>query len=255
MMVIYKHEKKQIINEVGEVGKMIDVKNVSELLKYKESLEKDLEHKQIDNNTEQKEISWGDIYWVNLGMGVGSEQGSNEYGRPCMIIQNNTGNKFSPTVIVAIITSKMSKADIPTHVKIEGCGLNKPSEILLEQIRTVDKKRIRGYIGHVNDIISKKVQKALEISQKQQLSPIDRIKNDEIRKVIEIKLKNIEGYERVLFTTKSKGSKFYNMCLEERLIWLSDLESYCKKNGLNFKDYYKAFEGEVDLEILSENVM
>ena len=87
----------------------------------------------------------GDIYFADLSPVVGSEQGG---VRPVLVIQNNVGNKFSPTVIVAAITSRMDKHNLPTHVLIEQSryGLQKDSMILLEQVRTIDKSRLRDYM-------------------------------------------------------------------------------------------------------------
>ena len=88
------------------------------------------------------EVKRGDLYYADLSPVVGSEQGG---VRPVLIIQNDIGNKYSPTVIIAAITSQINKAKLPTHIEISAneYGLNKDSVILLEQIRTIDKKRIR----------------------------------------------------------------------------------------------------------------
>ena len=94
---------------------------------------------------------------------VGSEQGGI---RPVIILQNDIGNKYSPTIIIAAITSQINKAKLPTHVEIssEEYGLNKDSVVLLEQIRTLDKKRLKEKIGHMTDGDMKKVDTALLIS-------------------------------------------------------------------------------------------
>lgn len=105
----------------------------------------------------------GDMYYADLGIGVGSEQMGN---RPVLIIQNNMGNKHSPTVIIAPITSRVDvKAKLPTHyyINAEG-GLGIPSIVLLEQIRTIDKKRLGSYIGHLSDTYINGIDKALAIS-------------------------------------------------------------------------------------------
>jgi mRNA interferase MazF len=108
-------------------------------------------------------VKRGDIFYADLSPVVGSEQGGI---RPVVIIQNDLGNRYSPTVIVTAITSQINKAKLPTHVEIssEVYGLSKDSVILLEQIRTVDKKRLREKIGHMTDEDMKKVQEALIIS-------------------------------------------------------------------------------------------
>ena len=108
-------------------------------------------------------VKRGDIFYADLSPVVGSEQGGI---RPVIIIQNDIGNKYSPTVIIAAITSQINKAKLPTHVEIssEEYGLNKDSVVLLEQIRTLDKKRLKEKIGHMTDSDMEKVQNALIVS-------------------------------------------------------------------------------------------
>ncbi|MGI6776481.1 MAG: type II toxin-antitoxin system PemK/MazF family toxin [Acetivibrionales bacterium] len=108
-------------------------------------------------------IKRGDIYYADLSPVVGSEQGG---VRPVLIVQNDTGNKYSPTVIAAAITSQINKAKLPTHIEISAkeYGLPKDSVILLEQIRTIDKKRLKEKIGHLDDELMEKVNEALGIS-------------------------------------------------------------------------------------------
>ena len=108
-------------------------------------------------------IRRGDIYYADLRPVVGSEQGGI---RPVLVIQNDTGNRHSPTVIVAAITSKMTKAKLPTHVKIDCDKSNiiKDSIILLEQLRTIDKKRLKDKVCHLDSEMLKIVDKALLIS-------------------------------------------------------------------------------------------
>ena len=108
-------------------------------------------------------VKRGDIFYADLSPVVGSEQGGI---RPVIIIQNEIGNRYSPTVIVAAITSQINKAKLPTHVEIssEEYGLNRDSVVLLEQIRTLDKKRLKEKIGHMTEDDMKKVNKSLLIS-------------------------------------------------------------------------------------------
>ena len=108
-------------------------------------------------------VKRGDIFYADLSPVIGSEQGGI---RPVIIIQNDIGNKYSPTVIVAAITSQINKAKLPTHVAIssEEYGLNRDSVVLLEQIRTLDKKRLKEKIGHMTEVDMKKVDKSLLIS-------------------------------------------------------------------------------------------
>ncbi|AEE97025.1 type II toxin-antitoxin system PemK/MazF family toxin [Mahella australiensis] len=108
-------------------------------------------------------VKRGDLFYADLSPVVGSEQGG---VRPVLVVQNDIGNKYSPTVIVAAITSQINKAKLPTHVEISASdyGLPKDSVILLEQIRTIDKKRLREKIGYLSAETMKKVDEALQIS-------------------------------------------------------------------------------------------
>ena len=108
-------------------------------------------------------IKRGDIYYADLRPVIGSEQGG---VRPVLIIQNDTGNRHSPTVICAAITSRMNKAKLPTHVVFdaEKYRLVKNSVVLLEQVRTIDKKRLKEKVCHLDNEILKKVDRALSIS-------------------------------------------------------------------------------------------
>lgn len=108
-------------------------------------------------------VKRGDIYYANLNPVVGSEQGGH---RPVLIIQNDVGNKYSPTVIVAAITSQISKAKLPTHVEISGkeFNLDKDSVLLLEQLRTIDKRRLKEKVTHLSEDTMSKVDEAVRIS-------------------------------------------------------------------------------------------
>lgn len=108
-------------------------------------------------------IKRGDIYYADLSPVVGSEQGG---VRPVLIVQNNMGNRYSPTVIAAAITSQQTKANIPTHILIESelSGLSKNSVVLLEQVRTIDKKRLREKMGSINPGTMSKIDEAISIS-------------------------------------------------------------------------------------------
>ena len=108
-------------------------------------------------------IKRGDIFYADLRPVVGSEQGGI---RPVLIIQNNVGNRHSPTVICAAITSKMNKAKLPTHIEIDAgtYGIEKDSVILLEQLRTIDNRRLKDKVCHLDEAMLDKVNHALEIS-------------------------------------------------------------------------------------------
>ncbi len=108
-------------------------------------------------------IKRGDIFYADLSPVIGSEQGGL---RPVLIVQNDVGNKYSPTVIAAAITSRMGKNRLPTHIDISGigAGLAKDSVILLEQIRTLDKKRLKEKMGHLDDVTMQGVNNAIQVS-------------------------------------------------------------------------------------------
>lgn len=108
-------------------------------------------------------IKRGDIFYADLSPVVGSEQGGI---RPVLIVQNDVGNKFSPTVIAAAITSQQSKAKLPTHIQLgaQDCGLMKDSVVLLEQIRTIDKKRLKEKMGCLDSNAMDMVNRAITIS-------------------------------------------------------------------------------------------
>ena len=108
-------------------------------------------------------IKRGELYYADLSPVVGSEQGGI---RPVLVVQNDVGNKYSPTVIAAAVTSKINKAKLPTHIELSSnsYGLQKDSVILLEQIRTLDKRRLKERIGELSDATMNRVDKAILIS-------------------------------------------------------------------------------------------
>lgn len=110
---------------------------------------------------DMKEIKRNEIYYADLNPVKGSEQGGI---RPVLVIQNDTGNKHSPTTIVAAITSKEEKAKLPTHVEVGSCGVERKSLALLEQIRTIDKSRLIKYVGELDGATVKEINEAIGIS-------------------------------------------------------------------------------------------
>ena len=108
-------------------------------------------------------VKRGEIYYADLSPVVGSEQGGM---RPVLIVQNDVGNRYSPTVIAAAITSQLEKSKLPTHIPLHSqqCGLTKDSIVLLEQIRTIDKRRLRERMGRIDDDSMGQVNRALSIS-------------------------------------------------------------------------------------------
>lgn len=108
-------------------------------------------------------VKRGDIYYADLSPVIGSEQGG---VRPVLIVQNDVGNKFSPTVIAAAITSQRFKTSLPTHIQVdaEDCGLSKDSIVLLEQVRTLDKRRLKERMGNLDETDMSRVNRALSVS-------------------------------------------------------------------------------------------
>lgn len=108
-------------------------------------------------------VKRGDIYYADLSPVVGSEQGG---VRPVLIVQNDVGNKYSPTVIAAAITSQQDKTNLPTHIRVDadGCGLSKNSIVLLEQVRTIDKQRLKEKMGSLDTGAMSKIDRALSVS-------------------------------------------------------------------------------------------
>ena len=108
-------------------------------------------------------IQRGDIYYADLSPVIGSEQGGL---RPVLIVQNDVGNRYSPTVIAAAITSRTQKSKLPTHIDVyaDKYGLAKDSVILLEQIRTIDKARLKEKMGHLDDSVMAEVNDAINVS-------------------------------------------------------------------------------------------
>ena len=108
-------------------------------------------------------IKRGDVFYANLSPVIGSEQGGS---RPVLILQNDIGNRYSPTIIVAAITAQISKGKLPTHIELKAdeCNLERDSVVLLEQLRTIDKKRLRNKITTLDENIMKSVDEAIKIS-------------------------------------------------------------------------------------------
>ena len=117
----------------------------------------------LPQRRENRILKRGDIYYADLSPVIGSEQGG---VRPVLIIQNDIGNKYSPTVIAAAITSQKDKTKLPTHIQVNasGCGLAKDSIVLLEQVRTIDKQRLKEKMGALDNVSMDRVNKALTVS-------------------------------------------------------------------------------------------
>lgn len=176
----------------------------------------------------------GQVYYADLGEVNGKERNSEQRGiRPVMIIQNDIGNKYSPTVIVAAISSKIFKKKLPTQVLLDSdyIGLSQESFIMLEQVRTLDKSKLLGYIGKVSEDDMDKIDLAALVS----LELKDKV-------VIEEKARDIEQLDNVLYVAIKTGvqsSEFIENFKREREMAIQDLENYCARRGLDYRSYYK----------------
>lgn len=176
-------------------------------------------------------VKRGDIFYADLSPVVGSEQGG---VRPVLVIQNNIGNKHSPTVMVAAITSQINKAKLPTHIEINAkqYGLPKDSVILLEQVRTIDKKRLTERIGICKDeIIIKKIEKAIRIQTgmmqpKENLNYINSLK----KKILDLDL--------IIKKCKSRGLN-YDDEITEKIFLIAELKIYCDEYCIDYRRFIK----------------
>lgn len=188
------------------------------------------ENHESNENNKIRDIRRGDIYWCDLGQNKArGEQGGN---RPVMIIQNNVGNKFSLTVIISILSSKIEKCKQPTHVLITRSmcpGLDKDSFLATEQIQTLSKDKLGDYIGHVED---EKVNKAIGIS-------LDII--NEIEDAIERKVEMIKFVDTFIFDWQNNGKdiQLIQDVIEDREMRIKDLIYYCNNNRRDANKYYK----------------
>lgn len=182
-------------------------------------------------------IKRGMVFLLDMtGMGtIGSEQGESVNGsklRPCVIIQNNIGNKFSPTVVVALITSKMTKANMPTHVKLDKeMGLDANSIVMLEQIKTVDKQRLVKFCCKLDREKISEIDRAMNIS----LGQLNVREESVLKQVDEVKylIRNIDDLMDDLYSSKNQ--------IRQRVIRLNceynKLKRMCEENGLYIGNY------------------
>lgn len=192
----------------------------------------------IEARVLSREIRRGQLFWCNLGDGD-KLKGEQSGVRPVMVIQNNTGNKFSPTVIVCAITSKVDKfKKVPTHVLLNNCGLRVESVALLEQVYTVNKERLGDYIGEVDRNILKEIDVARNISLGD-ISAIDRLSVD-IRDFVKKQLSGIYAYEEVISDTSDEI--IIKSLLIKREEKLNKFEKYCEKLGINYKNFYQGYK-------------
>lgn len=188
-------------------------------------------------NSRYQEVRRGDIYYANIGENMGSIQSGI---RPVMIVQNDFGNMHSPTVLVAILSSKINKAKLPTHVIItkEECkGLTYDSFVGMEQLFTLNKYQLGSYIGH---IMNDKIDKAIAISLG--LAKVERVDHrlKEIKDNIRIKVDAIKVLDIVISYHLDKGRDINQIKddIQERKIRLKDLISYCEETSQDVRNYY-----------------
>lgn len=208
-----------------------------------------VERQHIDNKMNNISVIRGDIFYANLTGVVGSEQGGM---RPVICLSNDIGNTYGPTVIIATITSQQTKAKIPTHVNIKGYGLKEDSVILLEQVRTIDKCRLKGYIGHVDELMMRKIDKAKEIATSA-IKPKNTLERlyPEMRRYIISKLKMIETYITALNILNEVSGDYNtaNLIENEKFKAMNSLKYYCEKNKINYNvivDNYRDLMKEKD---------
>jgi mRNA interferase MazF len=203
------------------------------------------------NKINYNDLQWGDVLYVDLDKNGSNSVGSEQRGiRFAVCVQNDIGNRYSPTVIVLFVTSQV-KNQLPTHVSIQAgdFGLPKDSIVLAEQVRTLDKSRIIKRVGKVDELIALKIEKAMQISTARKLEKKSTLERLPEKTQIEINktLEYIYSYEKVL--GRSKSSEVVNNLLKERSSLLNHLERLCISNELNYRDYYIPYTKERDVAI------
>lgn len=195
-------------------------------------LRRELQLSENENNKNTKSnIRRGDIYWVNLGEPKGNIQGG---VRPCIVTSNDIGNKFSPIVSVAPLSTQIEKCKLPTHAfigKDECLGLSKDSFLMAEQIRPIDKTTLGDYIGYImNDRIDKAISISLGLT-----NTIKDIKDEIHRKVREIK--ELDIFIQKWLNREGDVNKI-QIDIEDRKLRVKELIVYCSKNGQDVELYY-----------------
>lgn len=237
-----------------------DVKDINKLQALKEKLNSEMtqsnEVKHIDGRVEHTKREFdnkinnmickrGEIFYSDLNGNMGSEQGGI---RPVLIIQNDTGNRYSPTVIVAVLTSQINKAKIPTHIELSAkeFGLSKDSVILFEQIRTLDKRRLKEKICTLDEFTMKRVDNAIMVSLYNQKpkTTFERLTKENQDYIVN-KLNIIKECDTVLrFLTRVNGhKKDIDIAEDEKFEAENALMSFCYKHGLNCDEFYTQENG------------
>ena len=193
----------------------------------------------METNNVSRMIKRGDILWINFGKEnvVGSEQ-SKEL-RPAIVIQNNIGNKFSPVIIVALITSRLGKKIMPTHIPIgTECGLETESIILGEQIKSIDKQRVVSHAGKATQSIMNRVDRAIEISVSVGEAKYTTMSREE--QFANIKSQQIHSVDNTLreLIQENESLKLIQKYTTKRANRIKELKEYCKLNRLDYTRFY-----------------
>lgn len=185
-------------------------------------------------------IERGMIFLVDFGNANGSKQAGL---RPAIAICNRLAGKFSPVITMCPITTKFSKKELPTHVRlnIETCGMKYESQVLTEQIYTVNKSELTKYIGRIDSLDMEKLNQALEISI--EVGSATNMYNDNAREIQIAKdkaesIRSIDNFIKV-WLDGNRELNDISRDMEERIIKIKELENFCKRYGLNYRDYYR----------------
>lgn len=191
-----------------------------------------------------RQVKRGDIFWVDFGLTKGSEQGG---VRPAVVVQNDIGNKYSPTVIVCIISSEIKKKELPTHVLLseyKKYGLTKPSQVMAEQMKVRDKTQLGDYIGTIDGEVMSKIDKAIEISVNVG-SAKHIIKTREVKVVKEMveEIKDLDKFIK-MWLRKNNDIERIQGYIKDREIAKRDLERYARINNIDYSKYYPLVNNE-----------
>lgn len=183
-------------------------------------------------------VKRGDIYYLDFGRTTGSEQNG---VRPVLVISNKMANRYSPTILVSPVTTSFGKKELPTHVRLNYklCGLNRESQVLLEQIYTVDKSRLGTYIGSADKDTMDKINTAAEVSI--EVGNATNLYERHEIKIIKQKVNAINMLDHIIrrWVSFNRDMDEIKDDMLEREIRINELQSYAKSYGLDYKEYYK----------------
>ena len=243
-------EQLQMINEANKVDNIeVGVEVKTERVYNKINTYSD------DSDWKNREYKRGQIFYADLSGNQGSEQGNGIEGiRPICIIQNDIGNKFSPTVVVAVLTSKLTKVSLPVHVQLdaEKHNLPKNSILLFEQIRTLDKRRLKGKIADLGEDMQKELDNAVIISMTNcpPKSLLERLPT-EMKEYVIATLKHIKKLEITVNEMKESeiDKDVVSIIVNKKLLVLNKFIKYCGEHQLDYKSFYIVGKG-VNKEVL-----